>query len=543
MDTTMNHGMCRCCASEGTFKNLSNAYQWMGQEEIYSDMLKECFDISLTTAEPGEEGGICEVCITQLRNAANFKKQVQHTEVQFKKCLQDKLFKSDLIKVEATNLDDGDDSDNDNNLSDNFSGNEFDMAIKKEKEDPKPKKRVATRASTSRAKKSKVDDGEPSTKRIGNSILTVGADQNHTVDLKHGRDVLIKNLRKNEENLKNILLNSNANPISGKTNDGYGCAFCTKMFLNPATLKTHFLEEHRNDKHILQMTRLAQYIFQKYVKIDITLLACALCEKKMETLDDMMMHFNAEHDIKMHTDIHNLILPFKIESNELRCGVCLTKSPNLSRLKIHMSSHFGNYLCQKCGMGFVTVRSLKSHVVRVHENRCYKCDKCDKTFSNTLKRYDHLRRVHRSVENMIKCQYCSQTFVDYYNRDSHLIKEHGKAAVVLKCQACERTFHNQKHLNAHIKNVHLMERNHKCPECDKRFFLKNCLQNHMLKHTGLVQFECDICHKAYKRKFTLREHMRIHANDRRFVCKLCSQAFIQKCSWKSHMRSKHGETV
>lgn len=45
---TINNGMCRCCASEGTFKDVTTRYQWMGEEEVYADMLRECFDITVS---------------------------------------------------------------------------------------------------------------------------------------------------------------------------------------------------------------------------------------------------------------------------------------------------------------------------------------------------------------------------------------------------------------------------------------------------------------------------------------------------------------
>ncbi|XP_059056417.1 zinc finger protein 93-like isoform X8 [Achroia grisella] len=542
MDTTMNHGMCRCCASEGTFKNLSNAYQWMGQEEIYSDMLKECFDISLTTAEPGEEGGICEVCITQLRNAANFKKQVQHTEVQFKKCLQDKLFKSDLIKVEATNLDDGDDSDNDNNLSDNFSGNEFDMAIKKEKEDPKPKKRVATRASTSRAKKSKVDDGEPSTKRIatGTSILTNGADRNVSVDPKViSKRRIYSDFYKNKQNILNVLLNSNANPIRSKDSYGYGCGFCLKKFPEPKTLKMHYHEEHNDDKLIKHTSHT---FFESVVKLDITFLKCTLCDTDLKKLDELITHLNVEHKITMYTDVNSTIVPFKFDSDELRCALCEISYSSFKRMQEHMNSHFGYYVCEVCGAGFVTKRLLKKHEKR-HENGEYKCEQCIKIFTSKLKRQEHLKRAHLGLDKRNICQYCPERFVDYWKKVHHMVKVHGQSPVVIKCKACDRTFDNQRSLSRHTRKDHLLERKHPCQECHMTFFSKSGLQKHMAKHTGLRQFKCEVCHKAYGRKNTLRQHMRIHANDRRFACTYCGQAFVQKCSWKSHMLSKHGEDV
>ncbi|CAK1597289.1 unnamed protein product [Parnassius mnemosyne] len=80
-------GLCRCCLSEGCYKDLGTEYTWMDDTEIYADMLLECFDISISQHNEGPNGPnrlICEVCITRLRDASNFKKQVLASE---KKCV------------------------------------------------------------------------------------------------------------------------------------------------------------------------------------------------------------------------------------------------------------------------------------------------------------------------------------------------------------------------------------------------------------------------------------------------------------------------
>uniref|UniRef100_A0A2H1VZP2 SFRICE_018786 n=1 Tax=Spodoptera frugiperda TaxID=7108 RepID=A0A2H1VZP2_SPOFR len=166
METAGHSNMCRCCASEGAFKDIKSTYHWMGEEEIYADMLKDCFDINLNVSEHGEDGGICEVCITQLRNAINFKKQVQHTEEQFKKHLQNKtLFRPHIVKVEVAAEEDSEEGDIMGSGDDAFSGAEFEVPIKTEDDEPKPKKRSKAPATSTRSKKSKSDDGEPSTKQ------------------------------------------------------------------------------------------------------------------------------------------------------------------------------------------------------------------------------------------------------------------------------------------------------------------------------------------------------------------------------------------
>lgn len=37
--------ICRCCHSEGPFHNLAEPRPYLGEKEIYSEMLRECFNI------------------------------------------------------------------------------------------------------------------------------------------------------------------------------------------------------------------------------------------------------------------------------------------------------------------------------------------------------------------------------------------------------------------------------------------------------------------------------------------------------------------
>uniref|UniRef100_A0A2A4K7B4 C2H2-type domain-containing protein n=1 Tax=Heliothis virescens TaxID=7102 RepID=A0A2A4K7B4_HELVI len=330
---------------------------------------------------------------------------------------------------------------------------------------------------------------------------------------------------KNRANLRHILLNSNANTIRCKDALGYGCSFCPKQFQDPTVLKKHCLDEHNSDKLILRMTA---KIFEYVIKLDITYLNCALCDEDFDQLDEFMVHLKNVHNKPMCLDVKSYILPFRFDTPALKCVMCLAEFNSFKLLQEHMNSHFANYFCEICGAGFVTDRLRVSHVRR-HESGEYKCDQCEKTFANKIRLREHNKRTHLGFSARNKCPYCSEKFNDYWKKMDHMIKEHGVEQPVLKCSACDRTFSTQRSLSVHTKKDHLMERRHKCTECDMRFFGMSGLKKHMTKHTGLRQFRCEICLKAYGRKNTLREHMRIHANDRRFVCVHCGQAFVQKC--------------
>ncbi|XP_052745813.1 uncharacterized protein LOC128199619 [Bicyclus anynana] len=370
-----------------------------------------------------------------------------------------------------------------------------------------------------------------------------GVTKPRVVELKivrsKNKDIYLSETKKNQHNLRTILLNSNANPIRCKDSLGYGCAFCPDQFQAPTDLKKHFLDEHNNDRLIKVV---AAKLFEHVVKLDITYLNCALCSKDIPKLDDLMAHLKNDHSKEIYVDIKNAIVPFKFDTPELRCAVCSAEYLNFKLLQEHMNSHFGNYICPVCGRGFMTERLLGTHVSR-HKNGEHKCEDCGKVFGSKANLREHQKRTHLGLSKRNKCLICNERFLDYWKKVDHMVKMHGAPPVNIKCQACDRTFQNQRALSRHTKKDHLLERKHKCAECEMRFFSTSSLQRHMAKHTGLRQFRCDVCFKAYGRKNTLREHMRIHADDRRFACVHCGQAFVQKCSWRSHMRSKHGEEV
>ncbi|XP_060809086.1 zinc finger protein 260 isoform X1 [Amyelois transitella] len=585
MDSRINNGICRCCASEGTFKDLATTYHWMGEEEIYAEMLKECFDIQLSAAEDSEQGGICEVCITQLRNASNFKKQVLHTEKQFKKRLQDKLFKSSIVKVEVPGPDDDAlESDNDNN--DDFSGTEYDVPIKEEEpaDEPKPRKRAA-RATTSRAKKSKTERGETSTKRYGSEATNKQANE---PDVSNSKINLMKidNLTKNIDqdisttftkteinneprkksgsrktrskigspkslmakhlhNIREILLYSNATPIKSYLSSGYLCSFCAECFTDPADLKGHTLDKHDESEKttFMQGSPMINYV----AKLDVTDLKCYICHTAMENLKELLNHLRDDHDKKFFTDIEDHILPFKFSKSKdnniiSTCVICSNVYLSFKQIQEHMNAHYSNYVCDDCSKPFVNMHAYKCHMKR-HEQGAYKCSYCEKVFSSNGKRCTHENHVHIGNRLKNKCPHCPAKFVDYYTRKKHMVEEHGAEPVTLNCLSCEKVFSSKVQLRVHTKRDHLLERNYECTECNAKFFSSKGLKQHKLKHTSEKQFKCEFCAKEFARSFTLREHLRIHLNDRRYECAKCGHTFIYKCSWQNHMRSKHGETL
>lgn len=72
-------------------------YNHLGKTEIYYDMLRDCFNINLGMGN--DECGICEVCVGRLRDASNFKHQVQRSQAELQARLKGVITASKISQV------------------------------------------------------------------------------------------------------------------------------------------------------------------------------------------------------------------------------------------------------------------------------------------------------------------------------------------------------------------------------------------------------------------------------------------------------------
>ncbi|XP_049883286.1 gastrula zinc finger protein XlCGF26.1-like isoform X4 [Pectinophora gossypiella] len=505
MESAINNGMCRCCASEGTFKDLKSAYQWMGDEEVYSEMLRECFDITLFTNIEGEvEGGICEVCVTQLRNASNFKKQVLQTEEQFKLRLQDKLFKNDIVKVEAQ-PDSDNDSDNDH-ASEDYS--EYEVPIKLESDEPKPKKRGA-KASTSRAKRTKTDDGETSKRETGapkrQKRIKEEPDAQKVNKLVY-REKHLPEMKKQWHNLTTLLKYSNATPFKDRNDAGYICAYCFKTYPDPDVLRRHTNNDHVKEKPTYKAgSGIASFV----AFLDIVDLRCSICNAPRECLKSMMEHLGQAHDKKFYLGLTDYFQPFKLTNEQqINCCLCNEVFHNMKLLMQHMNIHYRNFICTICGAGFVNSFRLNRHeTTHGKKKSSFPCRHCGLVFTAESKKKAHVNTEHKGIAGDSVCQICKARFKNYYQKTRHMSQVHNVEGI--KCDMCEKRFNLKSNLVLHMRSVHLKERPYECSVCSMGFFIKRHMLGHyMATHTNERKFKCEVCGKAYATQNSKRKHMK-----------------------------------
>lgn len=280
-----------------------------------------------------------------------------------------------------------------------------------------------------------------------------------------------------------------------------------------------------------------------FVKLDITSLQCNICGLENDTLEQIMSHLKDEHGKCISTDISNHILPFKFDSEILRCFMCHNVFNRFKALQEHMNLHYRNYVCEVCDAGFVNRHLLLCHN-EGHKTGTFACDQCGKIFDTLRKRKLHERKIHNGLNMPHKCGYCNERFKENCYKNEHLAKVHGIIGPSIKCQACEKTFSTQQTWLLHMKKYHLMQRQHKCTKCEMDFFSKRELTDHMVKHTGTRDYRCEMCFKSYGRLKTLKEHIRrLHPEGRDIKCAHCGQAFAKRFALKSHLLAKHGQAL
>ncbi|XP_030033844.2 zinc finger protein 28 homolog isoform X5 [Manduca sexta] len=576
--------VCRCCLAEGCYKDISTEYFWMGKREVYADMLSDTFSVSIAYSSAGGPNShsrlICEPCISRLRDAADFKRQVQECERTFMQHLDPgstsaandidieaqpagKEVKLEQVKLEKRFSDDDFDTadfgDEDDDDMDDQPLTKFATKVpKKEAVDfldlidnsqITVKRMSMSKSKAPPAKKVKVTKKEPAKPTASKAPIKVVKEKKkkgkkEEAKIKSKMDIarpdfpyyLVTTQREGEEkraafrnNITTILESCTAYPFKYRKG-AYMCFFCKSNFLEPEELRHHTMSQHSDLKQMKP---------RKYepIKMDFGFTRCKICDVEINDYSSLKVHLTVEHGKEIDSSHGESVLPYKLNKNEHRCQICGKRYEMFLSLHKHMNEHYDHFICETCGKRFATSQRMVNHA-RTHETGNFPCKRCGLNFQTYSSRYAHIAKVHRS-NNRYKCPICDEKFSSYKHRLKHLSTIHGEQTAVFPCPSCPRVFDLCSRRTAHIRFQHLQERKHVCAVCGMKFFTNYELQEHCIKHGGERIYQCDVCKKAYARLKTLREHMRIHNNDRRFVCPECKQSFIQNCSLKQHIRVHH----
>ncbi|XP_048485969.1 zinc finger protein 91 [Plutella xylostella] len=537
-------GLCRCCRSIKKCRLITGQYEWMGTKEVYSEMMTDCYGILLSCLDEEKELCICAVCVSRLRDALAFRKQVLYWEDALIQAKNEnhKIMVEVHVKPEPLHSDDdSQDADYMDTADHDDVEDTKDDEIKNKKPSKVGKAKLVKKTKTreTRSKTKQMNEGtkkhQQMKKKLQNEIKKTKVklkDLYGTPETElQTQQTTLDSESKVFINAVTIVTNSYVCPFLNRVSNYY-CFYCRDLYLDPNELREHTLTHDPKDFPNMLLSK-------KLPKIDVTRIDCRLCPEKISDLNTFKTHVAAAHGKEIHKDVDNEFLKFKLTRNDLKCTECEDVFPYFDLLTKHMAEHFGTFTCDSCGACFLEENSLLTHMRKHNAKKetSFPCEVCGKNLKSKYSMVLHVATVHEKRPT-VDCYKCDQSFLSYAMLNKHLIEAHGDTRT-FPCKLCDKVYNRRKTLMEHNRRNHLKVFRHQCDLCDQKFYLPSRLKEHMVTHTGERNFRCEFCDKSYPRLKTLKEHIRTHTNDRRYKCDICNSTFTQNGSLRSHMKSHH----
>ncbi|XP_041968382.1 zinc finger protein 567-like isoform X5 [Aricia agestis] len=545
--------VCRCCLAEGCYKDISTEYFWMGKREVYAEMLSETLDLSIAYSTSGGPNSnsrlICEQCISKLRDATEFKRQVQECERTFIQWLDPGNSVADAtateVKLEQVKKEKNHNSDEDDDFNDQPDFGDDDGYDDLDDDVPLTKYASKTPKKEPVDLQDLLDNVKPTTKRKSTTTKDKSTAKKAKVSKEKATSSKPKPEKKKKEqkdsyfvercNAKILVQYTTAYPFR-LPEDNMVCMFCCDSFEDPSLFRQHMDQEHKTFKLSTAFAHVTED-YRRSIKVDVTDLRCRLCSERFENVSDIAEHLFKDHKQPIDLNVELGIKPFKLERDKLLCAICNTKCMCMKQLSRHLQTHFLKYTCEACGKSFATVTNLKKHISYSHTSQGKVCKKCKTTFTSMAEKRNHLSESKNCRQYM--CTHCGERFVTWTTKLSHLREAHGAGRSYV-CKECGESFEQRRKYRIHFKITHT-EDNFSCSFCTRKFETKNDLQDHVVIHTKEKRFPCPSCSKSFPRRKNLIQHMWIHSESKRFCCTLCNKQFNQRVCWKMHMKSHHPE--
>ena len=309
--------------------------------------------------------------------------------------------------------------------------------------------------------------------------------------------------------------------VRDATTKKYHCRHCDFTALSPKKILEHEARAHLEKKY-----------------------ACAVCARK----------YGSEYLLAQHVKWTHVA-----EKTTVVCHVCgrTLKSKYLNR---HLQiCHDPSYVqrerrapgsevrCPKCPYVGHSMRGLRRHHARRHDEKTLQCGQCSARFALRVDLSRHVLVMHSEdgpVRATVECQHCRKTMLKK-NLDVHIRNVHEKIKEHV-CVTCSKAFQTKYTLHCHLEtHKKRSERTYKftCAVCGGSFNNKTVYRDHVNMHTGNRPYQCGVCSKAFKQISTYSRHMNLHRSGGRFQCTVCGESFTRQRLLDAHTSSRHSDRL
>ncbi|CAG4983908.1 unnamed protein product [Colias eurytheme] len=256
--------------------------------------------------------------------------------------------------------------------------------------------------------------------------------------------------------------------------------------------------------------------------------------KKENHFDENLNNDTVKYECYMNSQDNNFVSDNDEELNE---SICEQQNNDCLQIpKKNLTFH-----CELCDKRFIRHKTYENHKRTHKSDTSVSCVSCNKTFQTKKALKMHQKNAHSQWSfNETKCRFCGKVFKSRNSLKQHEVK-HGERKMYI-CDVCGKMSLSKSYLKVHLETHNEnKERNYGCDICDKKFFSKINLQNHIHRaHTGR-QYTCQLCNITYKYKDNLVKHLLTHEGKKLYKCDYCNKSFSTRTYCVEHQRVHSGE--
>nr|XP_037875668.1 zinc finger protein 710 isoform X4 [Bombyx mori] len=428
--------VCRCCLSAGGEWDITTSYLSAdGKKEVYSEILKDCFGISLSIIKNISLSlRVCQLCVEHLREASSFKKQVLNAEKVFKQYYD---IHRDVAKPLGNTLKEDDNLICGVNSIEGSGQYKVQNSVKELSE----RKRLIVTCETvlkwTTACPFRHHKSWFQCFYCTDDFMEIAKLREHTAKAHNNTDDELKKIKRFPRSLQIDISNLK-------------CCQCELNLVDVEAMRRHLAEAHNR---VLYKECIADY------KVNTSPYTCHLCGKRYHVFRSLTTHLNVHYA--------NCV-----------CDVCGKSFMNTKRLKVHRATHEnGHYPCSECGKVLKTKISKANHM-GTHAKRVLKCHICFEPMKHYNDRLKHMSERH-NVTHKFVCPVCGREFNLKHYLATHVRQTHGNRNKA--CPDCGMTFKTNYGLKKHMLR-HSGIRAFKCSVCCKTYARSYTLREHLRTH-------------------------------------------------------------